>query len=204
MANDLAGVRREADRDIRFAAQPRHVDIGFARDAEHDPFDASGLLRRQSDHFDADRNHPARNLLLAIGNLDEFIKMIRDSSSKDEAASRIKACTFTVEAAQALGILIRGQASVRDGQYILTDRQVEHILELRLYQLTALERHKLKDEYDALLSNISDLLDILAKEQRVLNIIKDELRAVAASPERLAAARRRAAAACSGQRAGGG
>ncbi len=118
-------------------------------------------------------------LLLAIGNLDEFIKMIRDSSSKDEAASRIKACTFTVEAAQGFGILIRGQASIRDGQYVLTDRQVEHILELRLYQLTALERHKLKDEYDALLSNISDLLDILAKEQRVLTIIKDELRVVA-------------------------
>lgn len=119
-------------------------------------------------------------LLLAIGNLDEFIKMIRDSSSKDEAASRIKACTFTVEAAQALGILIRGQASVRDGQYVFTDRQVDHILELRLYQLTALERHKLKDEYDALLSNISDLLDILAQEHRVLTIIKDELRTVAA------------------------
>ncbi|QIF03189.1 DNA gyrase subunit A [Roseimicrobium sp. ORNL1] len=118
-------------------------------------------------------------LLLAIGNLDEFIKMIRDSSSKDEAASRIKAMTFTVEAAQAFGILIRGQASVKDGQYILTDRQVDHILELRLYQLTALERNKLKDEYDALLSTITDLLDILAKEQRVLTIIKDELRAVA-------------------------
>lgn len=119
-------------------------------------------------------------LLLAIGNLDEFIKMIRDSGSKDEAASRIKAMTFTVEAAQAFGILIRGQASVKDGQYILTDKQVDHILELRLYQLTALERNKLKDEYDALLSNISDLLDILAREQRVLTIIKDELRAVAA------------------------
>lgn len=118
-------------------------------------------------------------LLLAIGNLDEFIKMIRDSSSKDEAASRIKAMTFSVEAAQALGILVRGQASIRDGLYTLTDKQVDHILELRLYQLTALERNKLKNEYDTLLATISDLLDILAREERVLTIIKDELRAVA-------------------------
>jgi DNA gyrase subunit A len=119
-------------------------------------------------------------LLLAIGNLDEFIKMIRDSSSKDEAASRIKAYPFTEEAAQALGVLIRGQASVKGDRYVFTDKQVDHILELRLYQLTALERHKLKDEYDTLLATISDLLDILAKEIRVLTIIKDELRALAA------------------------
>jgi len=119
-------------------------------------------------------------LLLAIGNLDDFIKMIRESSSKDEAAAKIKACSFTTAAARQIGILIRNQASIRGDRYVFTDRQVEHILELRLYQLTALERNKLKEEYDGILANISDLTDILAREQRVLQIIKDELQALRA------------------------
>ena len=59
--------------------------------------------------------------------------------------------------------------------YLFTDRQVNSILELRLYQLTALERDKIKDEYDKVLEEIKDLLDILSKESRVLTIIKDEL-----------------------------
>ncbi|MCG8599830.1 MAG: DNA gyrase subunit A [Verrucomicrobiales bacterium] len=114
--------------------------------------------------------------LLALGNLDDFIKMIRDSKTRDEAREKIKAYTFTTEAAEQLGILIRGQASVTDdGQYIFTDKQVDHILELRLYQLVGLEREKVKNEYDELLERIKDLLDILAREERVLQIIKDEL-----------------------------
>lgn len=114
--------------------------------------------------------------LLALGNLDDFIKMIRDSKTRDEAREKIKAYTFTTEAAEQLGILIRGQASVtEDEQYIFTDKQVDHILELRLYQLVGLEREKVKNEYDELLERIKDLLDILAREERVLQIIKDEL-----------------------------
>ncbi|MEM9015864.1 MAG: DNA gyrase subunit A [Verrucomicrobiota bacterium] len=117
--------------------------------------------------------------LLALGNLDDFIKMIRDSKTRDEARDKIKAYTFTTEAAEALGILIRGQASVtEDGRYVFTDKQVDHILELRLYQLVGLEREKVKNEYDELLETIKDLLDILAREERVLEIIKDELLAV--------------------------
>ena len=92
----------------------------------------------------------------------------------------MKAHSFSLEAAQALGILIRGQASVKGDRYIFTEKQVEHILELRLYQLTGLERDKVKNEYDAVLATIVDLLDILSKEHRVLTIIKDELRALKA------------------------
>nr|WP_240772859.1 DNA gyrase subunit A [Phragmitibacter flavus] len=114
-------------------------------------------------------------LLLAISRLDEFIQMIRESGSRDEAEAKIRAYSFTVEAAQALGILIRGQPSVRDGRYYFTEVQSKHIVELRLYQLTALERDKVKRNYDDLLATIEDLMDILAKESRVLTIIKDEL-----------------------------
>jgi DNA gyrase subunit A len=114
-------------------------------------------------------------LLLALSRLDEFIQMIRTASSRDEAEARIKAYTFTLEAAQSLGILIRSQPSVRSGRYVFTDLQVKHILDLRLYQLTALERTKLEADYNSLLSTIQDLMDILAKESRVLTLIKDEL-----------------------------
>lgn len=118
--------------------------------------------------------------LLALGNLDDFIRMIRESRSRDEARERIKAYDFTLEAAQAIGILLRDQPSlkIREGRYVFTDRQVNNILDLRLYQLTALERDKIKANYDEVMSRIKDLMDILAREERVLQIIKDELREI--------------------------
>ena len=64
------------------------------------------------------------------------------------------------------------------GNYNFNERQVNAILDLRLYQLTGLERDSIKNEYDALIATIKDLLDILAKEKRVLTIIKDELREI--------------------------
>ena len=120
--------------------------------------------------------------LLALGSLDDFIRMIRDSKTRDEARAKIKAYSFSLEAVEALGIFIRGQESlkVEPGRYVLTDKQVDHILELRLYQLVGLERDKIKADYDALLDTIKDLLDILAREERVLQIIKDELQEVKA------------------------
>jgi DNA gyrase subunit A len=113
--------------------------------------------------------------LLALGHLDDFIKMIRDSKNRDEARQKLKAYHFELPAAEILGVLIRGQPSVVGDKYIFTDRQVNAILELRLYQLTAMEQDKIKAEYDAIIEEIKDLLDILAKEERVLAIIKDEL-----------------------------
>ena len=101
--------------------------------------------------------------------------MIRDSKNRDEARQKIKAYHFTLEAAEALGILIRSQPSIEGDKYVFTDRQVNSILELRLYQLTAMERDKIKAEYDSILEEITDFLDILAREERVLAIIKDEL-----------------------------
>jgi len=113
--------------------------------------------------------------LLALGHLDDFIKMIRDSKNRDEAREKIKAYHFDLPVAEALGILIRSQPSIVGDKYIFTDRQVNAILELRLYQLTAMEQDKIKGEYDAIIEEIKDLLDILAREERVLAIIKDEL-----------------------------
>ena len=113
--------------------------------------------------------------LLALGHLDDFIKMIRDSKNRDEARQKIKGYHFDLPVAEALGVLIRSQPSIVGDKYIFTDRQVNAILELRLYQLTAMEQDKIKSEYDAIIEEIKDLLDILAREERVLAIIKDEL-----------------------------
>jgi DNA gyrase subunit A len=113
--------------------------------------------------------------LLALGHLDDFIKMIRDSKNRDEARQKIKGYHFDLPVAEALGVLIRSQPSIIGDKYIFTDRQVNAILELRLYQLTAMEQDKIKSEYDAIIEEIKDLLDILAREERVLAIIKDEL-----------------------------
>ena len=116
--------------------------------------------------------------LLALGHLDDFIQIIRSSDNRDEARERLTAYNFPVATAETLGILIRSQASVQGDRYIFTERQVNAILELRLYQLTGLERDKIKGEYDGMLGDITDLMDILAREERVLGIIKDELREI--------------------------
>ena len=116
--------------------------------------------------------------LLALGHLDDFIKIIRDSRNRDEARERLAAYQFSTETAERLGILIRSQAAVQGDRYVFSERQVNAILELRLYQLTGMEQDKVKGEYDGILIDIKDLLDILAREVRVLTIIKDELRVI--------------------------
>jgi DNA gyrase subunit A len=75
-------------------------------------------------------------------------------------------------------VLIRSEARLVDGRYEFSEKQADEILNLRLYQLTGLERDKIVEEYRGLLETIKDLIDIIAREARVLQIIKDELRAV--------------------------
>lgn len=116
--------------------------------------------------------------LLALGHLDDFIRIIRDSKNRDEARQRLAAYEFSTETAEKLGILIRSQAAIQGDRYLFSERQVNAILELRLYQLTGMEQDKVKGEYDGILVEIKDLMDILAREERVLTIIKDELRAI--------------------------
>lgn len=116
--------------------------------------------------------------LIALANLDEFIHMIRDSKNREEARRRLQEFRFPVSLAQGLGILIHAQPSVRGDSYVFTDRQVNAILDLRLYQLTALESDKIAEEYKGLLVQIEDFLDILGSEVRVLAIVKEELRKI--------------------------
>lgn len=114
-------------------------------------------------------------LLIALANLDQFIKIIRDSNDRDDAKGKLLVLAWQKETVEGLGILIRSEAVLTDGKYKFTERQVNAILDLRLYQLTGLEQEAIKTEYDILLETIKDLLDIIAKESRVLAIIKKEL-----------------------------
>src|SRR5216683_6980178 len=116
--------------------------------------------------------------LIALANLDEFIRIIRNSSNREEAQIKLLAFDFTRAQVERLGILIRSEARLTTGRYSFSETQANAILDLRLYQLTGLERDKVKREYDQILERIKDLADILAREARVLAIIKTELQAI--------------------------
>jgi DNA gyrase subunit A len=113
--------------------------------------------------------------LVALSNLDEFIKIIRGSKTKDEAKVKLLAFEWSRLQVESWGVLIRREDRLQAGRYALTERQVDAILELRLYQLTGLEIDKVDAEYRELIGRIQDLLDILAREARVMAIIKAEL-----------------------------
>jgi DNA gyrase subunit A len=116
--------------------------------------------------------------LIALANLDEFIAIIRKSKTREEARVKLLAFEWTQKQVERWGILIRSETRLDAGRYALTERQVDAILELRLYQLTALEIDKVEGEYKELLERIKDLLDILSKESRVMTIIKNELKVI--------------------------
>jgi DNA gyrase subunit A len=116
--------------------------------------------------------------IIALSNLDEFIAIIRGSKTRDEAKVKLLAFEWSRAQVEKWGVLIRSDARLEAGRYALTERQVDAILDLRLYQLTGLEIDKIDKEYKALLEVIKDLLDILAKESRVMTIIKAELQAI--------------------------
>src|SRR5580700_3710436 len=116
--------------------------------------------------------------IIALSNLDEFIHIIRSSKTRDEAKVKLLAFEWSREQVEKWGVLVRSEARLEAGRYALTERQVDAILELRLYQLTGLEIDKIDKEYRALLEVIKDLLDILARESRVMTIMKNELLAI--------------------------
>ena len=97
------------------------------------------------------RAHILEGLLIALDHIDEVIRMIRASETDAEAQAELMS------------------------KFKLSERQSQAILDMRLRRLTGLERDKIQSEYDDLLALIADLADILAKPERVSQIIKDEL-----------------------------
>src|SRR5438094_576793 len=125
-----------------------------------------------------ERAETLEGYLIALANLDEFLRIIRGSASRDEARVKLLAFEFTKRQVEQIGILIRSEARLTNGRYAFSEHQADEILNLRLYQLTGLEREKIDKEYKELLESIKDLRDILAKEQRGFTIIKRELREI--------------------------
>ncbi len=122
-----------------------------------------------------ERAETLEGYLIALSNLDEFIRIIRSSANRDEARIKLLAFEFARAQVEQLGIMIRSEARLTGGRYCFSEAQANAILELRLYQLTGLEIDKVRAEYHQLLEKITDLMDILAREERVLAIIKAEL-----------------------------
>ena len=125
------------------------------------------------------RKHTVEGLLLALANIDEIIKTIRESRTQPEAKQRLMGIECPAAMLQrALGdagfeqfVLERGESD----SYTLTSVQADEILRMRLGQLVNLEQEKLTDEHKELLAEIADYLDILAKPERINGIIKDDL-----------------------------
>ena len=126
-----------------------------------------------------ERAETLEGYLIALANLDEFIRIIRGSANREEARIKLLAFDFTKRQVEQIGILIRSETRLTEGRYTFSEHQANQILDLRLYQLTGLEREKIVTEYKELLDRIKDLRDILAKEQRVFTIVKTELREIA-------------------------
>ncbi|QSR88150.1 DNA gyrase subunit A [Methylacidiphilum caldifontis] len=113
--------------------------------------------------------------LIALSRLEDFIQIIRQSSNRDEARRKLLGLEFLAEEIEALGIADYDQRLNEGEIYRLTLRQVEAILDLRLYQLTGLEREKIASEYAELLAKIKEFREILASEEKIWAIVRAEL-----------------------------
>src|SRR6266576_1431738 len=104
-----------------------------------------------------ERAETLEGYLIALKNLDEFIRIIRGSANREEARVKLLAFDFTKRQVEQIGILIRNEARLTNGRYAFGEHQADEILNLRLYQLTGLEREKIDKEYKELLESIKDL-----------------------------------------------
>src|SRR5208283_3494 len=109
-------------------------------------------------HKAEQRAEALEGYLIALANMDEFIRIIRGSATREEARIKLLAFDFTRAQVEKLGILIRNEARLTSGRYSFSEAQANAILELRLYQLTGLEIDKVRAEYNALMERIKDLL----------------------------------------------
>jgi DNA gyrase subunit A len=143
-----------------------------------------------------ERGHVLEGLAVALANIDEFIRIIRESPTPPVAKAELM--TRSWDSALVREMLTRAKADggvvnaddyrpegldrdygmQQDGLYRLSDTQAQEILQMRLQRLTGLEQDKIVAEYKEVMAEIDDLLDILAKPARVSTIISEELTAL--------------------------
>ena len=142
-----------------------------------------------------ERGHVLEGLAVALANIDEFIETIKTSPTPPMAKAALMGKAWDSSMvremlARAEGATPGGRAAFRpeglpahyglqpDGLYRLSDDQAQEILQMRLQRLTGLEQDKILSEYREVMDEIADLLDILARPERVTTIIAEELTAL--------------------------
>ena len=142
-----------------------------------------------------DRGHVLEGLAVALANIDEFIAIIKaaanpviakqelmgkawDSSMVCEMLARAETDTPGGRNAYRPEGLLPEYGMQTTGLYRLSDSQAQEILQMRLQRLTGLEQDKIVNEYKEVMAEISDLLDLLAKPERVTQVIETELKEV--------------------------
>jgi DNA gyrase subunit A len=137
-----------------------------------------------------DRAHVLEGLAVALANIDEIIALIKASPTPPEAKAALAAREWNSGVvpqllARAGDISTRPQGlaaefgiTVVGGGYKLSDTQAQAILDMRLHRLTGLEQDKIIAEYQELLATIVDLTDILARPERLMQVIREELIAI--------------------------
>jgi len=143
-----------------------------------------------------DRGHLLEGLAVALANIDEFIRIIRNAPTPPVAKAELMSKVWDSKIVKEMLTRTRADGSAvnaddyrpngmerefgmqKDGLYRLSEAQTTEILNMRLQRLTGLEQDKIVAEYKEVMSVIEDLLDILSKPERVSVIISDELIAI--------------------------
>ncbi|OGB36995.1 MAG: DNA gyrase subunit A [Burkholderiales bacterium RIFCSPLOWO2_12_67_14] len=140
-----------------------------------------------------ERGHVLEGLAVALANIDDFIRIIRESPTPPVAKAELMAHPWDSQLVREMLTRTRADGGVinaddyrpdglekafgmgSDGLYRLSETQAQEILQMRLQRLTGLEQDKIVAEYKEVMGEIDDLLDILAKPERVSAIIGEEL-----------------------------
>ncbi|MDB5873864.1 MAG: gyrase subunit [Ramlibacter sp.] len=143
-----------------------------------------------------ERGHVLEGLAVALANIYEFIRIIRESPTPPVAKTELMSRSWDSKLVREMLTRARADGGVisaddyrpeglerefgmgGDGLYRLSDTQAQEILQMRLQRLTGLEQDKIVAEYKEVMAEIDDLLDILAKPARVSTIIGEELAAL--------------------------
>ncbi|PYE36970.1 DNA gyrase subunit A [Rhizobium sp. PP-F2F-G38] len=127
-----------------------------------------------------ERAHVLVGLAIAVANIDEIIKLIREAPDPATAREQLMTRRWPAHDVDSLIRLIDDPRHKinDDGTYNLSEEQARAILELRLARLTALGRDEIGDELNKIGGEISDYLEILGSRQRIMTIVKDELSAI--------------------------
>ncbi len=123
-----------------------------------------------------DRAHTLAGLAVAVANLDDMIKLIREAPDPAVARAQMMERKWPAhDVAPLIALIDEPGRAVVDGHYMLSETQARAILDLRLHRLTGLERDKIADELREVCQKIAEYIEILNSKERLREILKEEL-----------------------------